>query len=241
MPAIPSVLANLVKTNVDTKLSAVTGTSPLSQVNPAFFIEMCTAIGTGIASGSTVINFTTSDTGLGGNPPVPGVGAGVGIIVDDVYFTQKLYTELRNESIASFGSTSHDPFPPGPTNMSGKCLKAMCEGIAISVKTHFQTAWTLTSNHPEVYLGTGNVTNGNFSGLVAASIEALILANSPSLQGIFWPKIAKIVSEVYVDTIHNHSTATVTITGICIPLVPPAGSQICEIENTSGSGIGVAA
>lgn len=239
MPAIASTLSNLVKTNVDSKFSSVSGVSPLAQSNPSYFIEMCTAIGTGIANGTTVINFTTSDTGLGGTPPVPGNGTGVGIIVDDAYFTQKLYTELRNSSISSFGSTTHDPYPPGPNNISGKYLKALCEGISISVKTHFQTAWTLTSAHPLVYSGVGNISNGSFSGLTATNIEQLILAAGPSLQGVFWPKVAKKVAEVYVDTIHNHSTATVTIIGVCVPLVPPAGFQICGVPAV-GAGTGVA-
>lgn len=234
MAADPVVLSNLIKTKVDAKMQAIAGHSPLAQSNPAYFVELCTAIGTGIANGSATILFTTSDVGITGTPSVAGTGTGVGIIVDDVFFKENLYTTMRNFIISDFGSTLHQIYPPSSGN-SGKYLLALTEGISESVSEHYATVYTLNSSHPTVYSGTGTISEGNFSGLSSSSIKSLIQAASSNLLGIFWPRIAEAIAQCYVDAIHNHSTGQVTIVGVCIPSI----SQICGVPG-SGSGSGIA-
>ncbi len=235
MAAEALILSDLIQTNIDSNFEAIIGTSPLSQANPSFFIEMTTAIGTGIADGSLAISFTTEDEGLSGSPPVPGTGSGVGIFIDEVAFSQNLYTEIRSSIISTFGSTTHEVFPPSSNNTSGLYLKALTDGLALAVKSHFETAWTLTSSHPTIYQGVGEITEGSFSGLDSTLITSEILANSPSLQGSFWPTIAEKIALAYVDTIHNHSVGTVTIAGSC----SSGSGQACGIPST-GTGSGVA-
>jgi hypothetical protein len=187
-----------------------------------------------MASGSPLINFTTADSGSAGAPLVTGTGTGIGIIVDAAFFKQDLYTRARAAIIARFGTTRHDPYPPGLHN-SGELLLALCKGIADSVATHFTTAWTLNSTHPQIYVGTGLINNGHFSGLSAGTIAPLIQAAAPSFIGVYWPDLCQAIAESYVETIHNHSTGTVTITGTCVP----GPSQVCGI-GSSGTGTGVA-
>lgn len=237
MAASGPTLASLVQSKVNSKMLAISGHAPLSQSDPSYFIEMCTAIGNGIGINSTSLSFTTDDTGFTAVPTITGSGTGTGIIVDQAHFTEDLYTNIRQKVIDTFGSTNHQAFPPGGTN-SGRFLKALCEGISESVTEHFATVWSLTSSHPTIYAGSATVNNGNISGLSSGSVQSTIISLSPSLQGPFWPVIAEEVAKSYVDAIHNHSTATITITGICIPSPPPT-LQLCNLPG-SGSGSGSA-
>jgi hypothetical protein len=234
MPASGTALAALIKANVASRMAAVTGQNPLAQKNPSYFIEMCTAIGTGIITGGPTIDFTTIDAGAMGAPPIPGVGVGIGITTDPTFFVQDLYTRLRGYILAEFGKTSHDPYPPGPKN-SGLALLALCQGINDSFLSYYPTAWTLASVHPLIYAGTGQITNNHFSGLVDTAIKGAIMAAAPSLQGQFWPKTAQGIAESYVALIEQHSTGMVTINGICVP----GPSQVCGITS-AGSGTGTA-
>jgi len=222
MAASGSALAALVKTNVNTRMTAVSGHAPLSQNNPSYYIEFANAIGMGLVSGGPVIEFTTNDTGNQGSPLVPGVGAGIGIVTDPTFFVE------------DFGKTSHDAYPPSTGN-SGEYLLALCEGINDSILTYYPLAWTLVSAHPEIYMGTGIISDGQFSGLIATAIQAAIVSGAPNFVGVFWPRLAQAIAESYVALIEERSTGTVTITGNCTPSV----SQTCGIGG-SGNGTGTA-
>ena len=239
MPAIGSVLFNLIKGNIHDGMKGLSGTGPLEVLkDPSYFLEMCSAIGKGIAEGSPVISFITADVGLMGTPPIPAIiGQGFGIKVNEIYMTEKIYTMIRDKIVSAFGSTSHDPWPPTIGN-SGQYLKAVAHGIAKSVTEHYKgPTWTLISAHPTIYAGGGEVLHGNFSGLDAGTVKSLILSYSPKLKGPFWPMMAQAIAEGYVDGIHNKSLGTVVITGVCVPTpIPP---QICGIPST-GSGSGTA-
>lgn len=234
MPAIPSVLSALIQSKVDSKMAAIRGIHPLQQRNPTYYLEMCTAIGTGIITGGPTIQFTTEDTGQQGSPSVTGTGNGTGIVVDSDFFTQDLYIRARSYIIEDFGKTTHDAYPPRIGN-SGQFLLALCAGISESVKEHYATAWILTSTHPQIYLGTGVINNGHFSGLIATTIKSDIVNGASNFVGRYWPRLAQAISESYVATIQQHSTGTVTITGVCIP----SDNQACGIGGT-GTGTGVA-
>lgn len=232
MPVIVPTLAQLLETNIDANMKALGG-NPLGQKNPSYFKNFCLAIATGIGSQAT-IQFVTVDAGSGGTPPVPGVGAGVGIMVDDLFMSEQIYTNLRNQTLAQFGRTIHNAWPDGPF------LKALTDGISLSVKTHFATAWVLTSAHPLIYMGTGLINNGAFSGVSDSSIASAMAAAGGSLQGPYWPTMCQQIAKGFKDGIEQKSTGTVAITGVCIPLTPPAGFQLCGI-NMSGAGTGTAA
>lgn len=235
MPAVGPALGALIMNKVDANMKAIAGFSPLSQKNPSYFIAKCMAIGNGIALGAPTISFVTKDTGQAGAPPIPGTGTGVGIIVDSDWYTKELYTRLRASAIEDFGSTTHGPYPPPPDD-SGKYLEAMCKGISEAVKQHFATAWILTSAHPIVYAGIGNIGNGDFAGVVPTKISTLIQTQAPQLRGRFWPKFCKIVGEVHSQAIMQHSTSKVTIVGVCVP----SPGQVCGLP-IPGTGTGVAA
>jgi len=234
MPVIPSVFASLVQSDVDSRMAAIRGYHPLSQKNPMYYIEFCQAIGMGIVKGAPSILLVTNDSGSAGSPLVPGVGAGIGIVTDPTFFIQDLYTRIRNYVIADFGRTLHDPFPPRPGN-SGQYLQALCEGINDAFLSYYPTAWTLVSTHPQIYMGTGLITDGQFSGLIATAIQAEIIQGAPNFIGRFWPRLAQAIAESYVALIELHSTGTVTITGTCVP----SDDQVCNIGST-GNGSGVA-
>ena len=235
MPAIPAALAALVETNVSSRMAAISGHAPLGQQNPAFYIEFAQAIGQGIILGGPLITFTTSDMGLSGVPPIPGVGAGVGIVIDPKFFIEDLYTRIRGYVIQDFGRTAHDPYPPSPGN-SGQYLLALCQGINDSLLSYYPIAWTLVSAHPIVYIGTGTISDGQFSGLVAATIQSAIISGAPNFVGKFWPRLAQAISESYVALIEQHSTGTVVISGICVPSL----AQVCAISGVPGVGTGTA-
>lgn len=234
MPVIPSAFAALVQSDVDSRMASIRGYHPLSQKNPMYYIEFCQAIGMGIIKAGPVITFITNDSGSAGEPLVPGVGAGIGIITDPNFFIQDLYTRIRNYVIEDFGRTVHDPFPPRPGN-SGEYLQALCTGINDAFQQYYPTAWTLVSNHPQIYMGTGLIMDGQFSGLIALAIQSEIIQGAPNFIGRFWPRLAQAVSESYVELIEQHSTGMVTITGVCVDGV----GQICNIGST-GNGSGVA-
>ena len=236
MPLIPSALVALIQTEVNAKMTAIAGHSPLAGANPSYFIAMCTGIGTGIALGGPTIMFTSNDNGLMGTPPVAGTGAGVGIVVDDAFFAEEIYDTIGTLITAQFGRTLNAPYPPGP-GQAGLYTAALCQGIASAVATYFSTAWILTSTDPTIYMGTGTISDGQFSGLVASAIQSAIIAASPVLVGPAWPTIAQAIAESYVATIENHSTGTLTITGTCVPGL----TQVCALGPVSGSGTGVAA
>src|ERR1700676_2538309 len=116
MAVSAQALSQLIISKINQKMTAIDNRGPLAQEDPSYFNEFCTAIGTGIISGSTVIDYVTVDTGLAGAPSIPGVGLGEGIIVDSEFFTEQIYTNCRNQIISMFGSTLHDPYIPGAKN-----------------------------------------------------------------------------------------------------------------------------
>lgn len=235
MASETEVLSKLIQKNIDANMKAIGGYGgPLSQQNPAYFILFCKAIATGISDGSKVINFKSIDTGMGGAPPVPGVSTGVGIKVDKKWFDENLYNEMRNQSIAQFGSTNHGPYIP-PKGDTGQFLHAITKGVADAVAEHFLTAYNIVGTHPLVTIGVGLINEGMFSGLDPNNIASLMLAASPTMKGAFWPTITKAVAKIYVQTIHKHSTAKAIISGVCVP----SPAQVCGV-NMSGFGIGTA-
>lgn len=234
MAAVSATLFDLIKTKIDANMKAAGGYGgPLSQGNPAYYLEFCNAIATGIADGSKVISFTSADTGTGGAPPTPGVGTGVGVIVDKDWFNENMYTEIRAKISATFGKTTHDPWPANSGN--GKYLKAITTGISDSVAEHFKIAYNLVGAHPLVYLGVAKVNQGMYSGLDPSNIGGLIISAAPSMKGQFWPIMAQTIAKVYVDAIHMHSTGTLAIAGICVP----GKAQVCGIPMV-GVGAGTA-
>ncbi len=235
MPVVKSVLLGLITQKVSQKMHAYSGYNPLAQRNPSYFIEMCKAISYGIAEGTPLINFTTSDTGLKGIPPVPGSGTGMGVMVKAQPMSEFIYTFARDSVIAEFGRTEIDVWPPRPKNY-GQFLKCITDGVAESVQEHYATAWTFTSVHPAIYTGDGAINDGMFSGISAELVKSLIISYSPSLRGRWWPKMAQAIADGYVKGIHTKSTGSVVIEGSCIP----DAMQVCAIPGT-GSGTGVAA
>src|ERR1035437_3070407 len=197
MPASGSILANLIQTNVDYRMSLVREHHPLQQRNPSYYIEFCQAIGNGIIQGGPIIDFHSTDTGNGGNPYVQGTGHGIGIATDTSWFVQDLYTRFRNYIIEDFGRTLHDPFPPRP-GKSGQYLLALCEGINDSFLQYYPTAWTLLSTHPQIYQGIGLITDGQFLGLSESTIQSDIIAGAPRFVGRYWPTLARAIAESYV-------------------------------------------
>jgi len=235
MPVVPAALIALIKTDIAANMVAISGTDPLEQQDPSYFIEMCTAIGTGIATGTPLVNFVTTDTGQSGVPPVPGVGTGIGITVDDIDMEEQIYTSARDFVIEDFGETTHDAFPPGSNN-SGKFLDALSTGVASAVKSHFSTAWVLTSAHPLVYAGSGLIGPGDFSGMSISAVKSAIVPEAPRFVGPYWPRLAEAIATGYVQSIEQKGTGTVTIVGVCVPSI----TQLCGIP-LGGSGTGVAA
>lgn len=247
MPAIPQALAQLMVQKVAANIQAVSGTSPLATKASPYFTNFFTAIATGIAQGTPTMQFKTADAGFIGIPPVPGVGTGVGVEVDASDMSEKMYTYLRTSIIAKYGSTLHEAWPPSKDN-SGQYMKAMTDGIAAAVKEHYKVCWILTSNHLTVYAGTGVIdptkstdesSRKNFTGISSSAVKSLILSNAGLLKGPYLADFADCIARGYKDGIEQKAKGEVTIIGICIPLVPPAGVQACNIPG-SGEGTGVA-
>jgi len=241
MSAIGPTLFGLVRDNIHKNMKAINGRGPLELLrDQSYYLEMCNAIGQGIAEGSPIIQFVTEDLGLTGIPPVPAlVGQGIGVIVDQEYMTRRIYTLVRNKIIEHYGRSTHPPYDP-PPHTSGQYLKAIALGIAESVTSHFAKAYILTSAHPFVYQGVGTISDGFYSGLSVDTIHSLILKYSPRFRGYFWPIMARAIAEGYVDGIHNKSTGTVTIIGTCTPILVPVPTQLCAVPG-AGVGSGVAA
>jgi hypothetical protein len=235
MPIIESVLVEMMTKKVAENIERVTTHSPLNSPNPSYFKEMCKAIAKGVATATPSISFTTNDVGSTAVPPVPGVGTGVGIIIDKDFFTEQIYTRIRASVLAKYGKTVHDPYPPTPQNLSGQVLKGFAQGIAEAIYEHFKICWTLSSNHPIVYAGTGGIAYGGFSGINANAVKDAITANSPNLKGGAWGDFVQSIAIAYQQTIHTRSSGSVLINGICIP----SPSQVCGIFGT-GTGSGVA-
>jgi hypothetical protein len=232
----------MIQTEVDGLMAAIQGTSkikfqgvhPLLQKNPAYYIQFCNAIGQGLINGGPVIEFTTNDTGLSASPLIPGTGLGIGIFIDKDFFRENAYTNARNAIIERFQRTYNDPYPPGPDN-TGQFLDAICNGVATSVHDYYTTAWTLNSVHPQIYQGTGLITDGQFSGISSGAIASSIQSYLSGFQGEFYPELIQAIADAYVLTITTMATGTVTITGTCVPSI----SQVCAIPST-GHGTGVA-
>lgn len=243
MPAQPSVLAQLCTSKIHNEILGVynqrhsnntTYNGPLGQKNPMYFRQFANAIGQGIANGTPLVNFTTADIGVSGIPPVPGVGTGIGIMFDAVFFEVTAYTYIRNAMIANFGKTYHDVYPPRLEN-SGMYLKALCKAVGESIAEHYKTAWILNSAHPLIYIGTGKINNGMFFGIQEDLVYQSIFSMGFFLKGRAWPIICREIAKAYKLTIETRSTGQVTIVGVCVPSV----SQICLI-NSTGAGTGVA-
>jgi hypothetical protein len=236
MPIIPDLLGILITTKVSSKMKSISNVSPLQQKNPSYFMEMCTGIGKGIAMGTPVISFMTTDSGLSGIPPAPAPGSGVGIIVDAQHMSEQMYTLARNSVISEFKETASDPWPPKKGN-SGEFLKAITDGVSEAIQEHFQTAWTLSSVHNMIYMGTGEIKPGGFFGLSADLVAQSIVQSSPSLKGGFWPKAAESIAKGYVKSIQEKATGVVSITGVCVPPAQVCGIPLSDISGpTAGTG-----
>lgn len=221
MPIIGVKLGTLIKNKMIKNISELSGVDPSQQQNPQYFNSFCYGLGNGIALGTKNIVFKTSDKGV--TNPLGGVGAGkgIGIKFDSEYMIKTSYSKIRDEVIKKFGATTHDPYPPNIKN-SGEYLLAILKSIAESIKEVYETDLILTSTHFPVMNGVGLIEKGNFSGLIEENIKSLIISSIPAFNGSFWPNFVKIVSESYVDTVHNHSTSKVIITGA--GSVPSTGS-----------------
>jgi hypothetical protein len=242
MAIIPDVFSNMIQTNIRTNMTKISGYDPMAQENPIYFTQMCQSIGRGIAASTTSLSFTTSDNGFTSAPLVPpGVGTGSGIIVDQNLISKNIYNSARDAIVSKYGGTMHDSWPPKPKN-SGEYLKAISDGIAKAVKEHFAVAWTLNSTHTIIYSGSGQVDpllNHKFTGIMPDLVGTSIQSFSPNLKGEFWPDFCNAIAKGYADGVMSSAKANVTIIGVCIPLVPPAGAQVCGLPAV-GTGTGVA-
>lgn len=212
MPIIGSKLGLLIKNKMIKNISELSGRSPESQPDPKYFINFCVGLGNGIANGTKSIIFTTTDSGLANPLGGVGVGLGKGIKFDSEYMVKTAYERIRSEVIDMFGETGHMPYPPSKDN-SGVYLVATLKAIAESIEEVYNDDLILTSTHFPVILGSGTVKKGGFSGLMASAIKTSIIAYTGSFRGSFWPKFIDIITESYVDTVHNQSTAKVIISG----------------------------
>ena len=236
MPAVPELLTMLVIKHCADKAKALTNVDPRSTKAASFFIAFCTAVGKGIAEGTPTVMFTTTDSGFTSAPPVPGVGAGIGIKVNSEYMSMKMYTLLRDEAVKK--GSKHAVWPP-PDDNGGKYLRAITDGICEAIKEHYATCWILTSAHPLIYQGTGVIDpqkGSKFSGIQDSAVKSLIISYGPLMKGSMWPKMAESISKAYKDGIENMSTGQVAITGVCVPNI----SQVCNIPLPQAAGTGVA-
>ena len=231
MPAVGTVLSSLIKAKADAKFKDLGDyAGPLAQQNPMYFHHFCEAIGKGIADGTPMVVFQTEDNGLRGTPAVVGAGSGVGIMVDQDWFTENLYKNIRNIIIANYGSSNHPEW-----NVERNFLTALSEAISESVTEHYATAWVLVSSHLTIYSGTGLIKNGGFSGIVPMAVKASMIGHGNLLQGTAWPLMCEAIAETYASAIHTKSTGTVTIAGTC----SSGPNQVCGLPS-SGAGSGTA-
>lgn len=212
MPIIGPKLGLLIKENMIKNISELSGKSPAEQPNPQYFINFCVGLGNGIATGTKSIVFTTVDSGLANPLAGPGIGTGKGIQFNSDYMVKTAYERLRSEVINMFGKTNHAPYPP-PSGNSGEYLVAILKAISDSIKDVYEKDLILTSTHFPVVTGSGVVKEGNFSGILPGIIKNSIISSTGSFRGSFWPKFIDIITESYIDTVHNHSTAKVIIAG----------------------------
>lgn len=233
MPIQPTLLGGLITDNISSRMAAIAGTNPLAQKNPAYFKSFCKSIATGLAQALPMIEFQTQDSGMTGKPAKPGIGQGVGIIIDARHMDESIYTAARQSIISQFGETTHSAYPP-PSGNSGEYLRAVSEGVSLAIKTHFMTCWTLTSQHPAVYSGTGKA-KGKFKPLPVSKIKAAIQGSAPSLKGAFWPQMCEAIAQGISKSLQTHADATLTIVGVCAP----SAKQLCNIPG-KGTGTGKA-
>lgn len=230
MPAIISEHSQLLQTKIDGFMQPLGG-KPLGQKRPQFFIELCTAIATGLAA--SAITFLTTDTGVTSAPPKPGTGAGVGINMNKEFFSETLYTILRNQTLAQFGKCVHEAWPP--SSGTGLFLKALTDGISEATEEHWKTAWILASAHPVITVGVGMIPKGSFALTNESSVASTMAAAAPNMRGPYWPEMCKKIAEAYGIAIGTESWGQVVISGVCVP----SESQVCGIPS-AGVGTGVA-
>lgn len=236
MPVVGPVLGSLVQQRVDARMrQQYDYAGPLASKGASYFITMCNAIGIGIAKGIPTVLFTTVDSGVEGTPFVPGVGAGVGIVMDFEYMSEHLYTKIKQKVQAVYHRTLAEDWPVPPKGR-GRFTEALARGVSEAVKEHFAKVWILTSAHPMIYAGVGLINAGMFTGVQAQAIKGAILAAAPILNRGAWPLICEAIAEATAETIMLRATGKVTITGTCVPSI----SQVCGIPST-GAGSGVAA
>lgn len=246
-----TILATELKVRMHNKFKLVMPyAGPLAQQNTSHYISMCDAIGKGLIQSSVSINFVTVDAGLAGSPLVAGTGVGLGIVIDQAWFTKKLYTELRSKFIALYGRTAHpawcdawmevstaedhcanQPNQYNPFNF----LTAMSEAISECVTEHSANYRVLNSTHPQVYSGAGQIEEGGYLGLDGAQIGTAIQMLAPQFRGSAWPNICRAIGDSYAEAIMQHSTGEVAITGTCVA----SQSQTCGIAGV-GAGSGAA-
>lgn len=238
MPIIAAALESKLKQKmadsfkVASKLPPEEWGGPMSGPAAPHFSKFCKAIAGGIATASTSMTFQTVDAGVGGMPPVPGTGVGKGLIVDVEFFTERIYTKLRNASLAQYGKTSHDPYPPHTGN-SGEFLLGLAKSISESIAEHFSDAIVLNSNHAGVYIGSGKILT--CSG-VPASKTASEIQSAGSMPGSFFKTFCLALGEAYEETLAVKTTGKVVIMGVCAP----GPTQLCGLPK-SGSGVGTIA
>lgn len=214
--------------------------------NTSYYQDMTQAIGKGIAQSINVAGFTTLDDGLGGAPYVGGTGTGLGIMPDRETLTREIYVRIRQKSktfAQGLGTDTGHPIwdrpyeiPPGYllpfSPLDNNALFIFAKGIAESVYECFSTQIILTSNHPFVYLGQGDV--DTYTNIDSSIISGKIFTNSSTLQGPMWPQICDAIGEALDFTLQNHTEAQVIITGTC----NSGTSQVCAIPIADVIGVG---
>jgi hypothetical protein len=245
MAVQPSVLTQLFTTKAHTYILAADNArvpgranynGPLAQPNPQYFMKYAQGVATGIAIGTPSVNFITADTGVMGAPPIPGAGAGIGIIVDALYFEKTCYSLIQQALQAKYNGTSViEPYASLTPTSNGVYLKAICQALGEAIKEHYATCWTLTSVHPLIYIGTGLIVDGAFSGIQQNLVSSSIMGQLSGFNGDFLQTMIDQIALAYKMTIEKMSTGQVAIVGVCVP----SPGQICGIGSV-GAGTGVA-
>lgn len=216
--------------SIRTKLEA--GWSQIGdRINTAYYAGLTNAIGVGISLSINNAGFTTVDVGKGGSPAIAGSGTGVGIRPDVEVLSREIYTRIRSKAKAFAQTlntdTGHPPWPAPSSN----ALYIFAKSISDAVFEKFSTQILLTSTHPTVYLGIGEV--DTYTNIDSSIISSNIFTNSNLLQGPMWPQICDAIGEALDFTLQNHTEAQVNITGTCSPSI----NQVCGLD-TTGEGIG---
>jgi hypothetical protein len=226
MPIVAVGLANAIRSQLIANLSDFN--APFDRPQSLIF---CNAIASGVANSTNGQPFTTADTGVRASSPVPGVGLGRGIFGNKDWLIENMYKNIRQESgalAASFNSRTLNPSWPPP---SSNVLFKMCQAIGTAVTNSLENEVILNSTHPLIYAGTGLV--NNYPTITPSFVAGNIQSAASSFSGQFWPNFCQAVGKAYSDYIKTQTTATVTITGTCVP----STSQTCNISS-SGSGSG---